>query len=91
MKLPDITQRPVGEFAQGNIAQPNYQRVGKAFQGALQAGINAGVEIYNRKLVSDVDEATGQAAKELTELKTILVNENTVDADWVGDSALGEI
>ena len=30
LKIPDIAQQPVGEFALGNIRQPDYQALGTA-------------------------------------------------------------
>jgi len=91
VKLPDIVQQPVGEFASGNIAQPNYQRRGGAAGGLIDAASDVGVALYNEKLVGDVDEATGQAALELSELRAELVNSNTLDADFVGDDILADI
>ena len=91
MKLPAIVQQPVGEFAKGNIPVPRKDKLGEAV-GNLGKSLGALYgTIRNEKLVSEVDEAQGKAATELSELKAILVNENTVDADWVGDDALGEI
>jgi len=90
-KLPGIVQQPVGEYALGNIPQPDKAKLGRQTAGAFGAAVGLFASIMNEKLVSEVDEATGQAAKEISELKAILVNENTVDADWVGDDALGEI
>ena len=91
MKLPEIVQQPVGEYASGNIAVPRYDKLGEAAGNLGKAIAGAFVGIANEKLVGDVDEATGQAAKELSELRATLVNSNTVDVDWVGDDALGEL
>jgi hypothetical protein len=91
VKLPDIVQQPVGEFALGNIPQPRPAEVGKKQGAALGAVAGLFVHIANDKKVAEVDEATGEAAREMAELRAILVNSNTVDAEWVGDDALGEI
>lgn len=91
MKLPDIVQQPVGEFASGNIRQPNHQAVGKAGQRVIESLAQVGVAIANEKLVGDVDESTGAAALELSELRAELVNNNTLDADFVGDDVLAEL
>ena len=91
MKLPEIVQQPVGEFASGNIPIPRYDKLGEAVGNLALAAGKTFASIQNEKLVGDVDEATGQAAKELSELRAILVNSNTVDADWVGEDALGEL
>lgn len=91
LKMPKITQQPVGEFALGNIPIPRYDKLGKVTGAAIAAAGGLIKTIKAEKLVGDVDEATGAAATELAELRAILVNQNTVDADWVGDDALGEL
>lgn len=78
MKLPDIMQQPVGEYAKGNIARPNYARRGRATASMLGAAAELGAQIYNEKMVGDIDEATGEAANEITELRAKLVNSNTL-------------
>jgi hypothetical protein len=90
-KLPGIVQQPVGEFALGNIPLPRYDRLGEAMAGALGAAAQLGAEIYMDKEVAKADEALAGAATELSELRSILENENAVDAAWVGDDALGEL
>jgi len=85
MKLPDIAQQPVGEFALGNIPQPNYARAGKAAAALLSTAGQLGVQMHNEKLVGDIDTATGEAAQEITELRAKLVNQNTIPLDEVPD------
>jgi hypothetical protein len=91
MKLPDITQQPVGEYALGNIPVPRKDKMGDAIANLGKTLGSLYATVQDSKKVAEVDEASGEAAKELSELKAILISENTVDADWVGDDALGEI
>ncbi len=83
MKLPDIVQQPVGEFASGNIQQPNYQRVGQAAQGLLDAGISLVDAMQGEADVAKIDEATGTAAQEISKLRAKLVNENMLDLNEI--------
>ncbi len=83
MKLPEITQQPVGEFALGNIRQPNYQRAGEAAQGLLDAGINLLEAMEDEDDVAKIDEATGTAAGEITKLRAKLVNQNMLSPDEI--------
>ena len=83
MKLPDITQQPVGEYAQGNIPVPNYARQGQQAAALIGEAAELGVQIHNEKLVGDLDEATGAAAEEITELRAKLVNNNVIPMDEV--------
>ena len=91
MKLPDIVQQPVGEYALGNIPVPRYDELGKALGRAVSGAAETGAAIVNNMQGAQVDEATGAASTELGELRAKLVNNNTVDADWVGDDALGQL
>jgi hypothetical protein len=83
MKLPAITQQPVGEYALGNIATPQVGRRTKAIGALVDA-------VSDLKSVGDLDESTGKAAQELSELRAQLVGQNTLDAAFVGDDAIGE-
>lgn len=91
MKLPDIVQQPVGEYALGNIPAPNAQAVGTAMMNLIGEASEAMASVQASETVAQIDEATGNTANELSELRSTLVNSNTVDADWVGDDALGQI
>jgi len=77
-KIPNLVQQPVGEFALGNIPVPDFMAPSKAFADLLDA-------VQDIETVGSIDEATGEAAKELSELRAILVNSNTLEADFVGD------
>jgi hypothetical protein len=77
-KIPNLVQQPVGEFALGNIPTPDYMGPAKAFANLLDT-------VQDIETVGGIDEATGEAAKELSELRAILVNSNTLEADFVGD------
>lgn len=91
MRIPGIVQQPVGEFASGNIRQPEFYRESRAQGRLAKAGGVLAAELYNGAVVSGIDEATGEAAKELTELRAKLVNENMLDASFVGDDAVAEL
>lgn len=77
-KIPNLVQQPVGEFALGNIPTPDYMGPSRAFADLLDT-------IEDVETVGGIDEATGEAAKELSELRAILVNSNTLEADFVGE------
>jgi len=84
IKIPEVVQQPVGEFALGNIPTPDVAQKSKALGRLIDA-------MGDSELIGDVDEATGEAARELTELRSILVNSNSLDAEFVGDDALAEL
>ncbi len=84
MKLPAITQQPVGEFALGNIATPQVGKRTRAIGSLVDA-------VSDFTSVGDLDESTGKAAQELSELRAQLVGQNTLDAKFVGDDGLGEL
>lgn len=84
MKLPAITQQPVGEYALGNIPTPQVGKRTRAIGSLIDA-------VGSLKSVGDLDESTGKAAQELSELRAQLVGQNTLDAKFVGDDAIGEL
>lgn len=81
MKLPSLVQQPVGEYALGNIQQPNYQRVGQAAQDLIDDGINLIDAMQGEADVAAVDEATGTAAQEISKLRAKLINENMINTE----------
>lgn len=84
MKLPKTVQQPVGEFALGNIRTPDAMKKARAIGALVDA-------VSSISTVGDLDESTGKAAQELSELRAQLVSQNTLDAKFVSDDALGEL
>ena len=85
MKLPATVQQPVGQYALGNIPQPNHAAKGQAAASLIGAVGKFGTQMYNESLVGDIDAATGDAAAEITELRAKLVDQNTLSLDEVPD------
>lgn len=89
IRLPTITQQPVGEFALGNIQQPQYYRVGQATGELL--GTTGRALVAFQDTDSEVAAATGPTAKALQELRATLVSTNTIPADRVPDYVVHEV
>lgn len=85
MKLPHIDVRPVGEFAKGNIRQPNYQALGEAAGDVVGAGGNLAVALHNRKIDSEYTAAMGEAAQELSVLRAKLESSNSLPVEEIPD------
>lgn len=91
MKLPAIVQQPVGEFASGNIPQPSYKALGDAQMNALSSSGQAIATVLATSEVATTDEATANAAKELSELRAKLENNNVLPYSEVPDDMLAEM
>jgi len=91
MKLPSLKQQPVGEFASGNIPQPNKAAKYDAIGEVIGAIGKTYIAYETSKTVSQIDEATGSAANELSELRAKLENSNTLPADEVPDDVITEL
>lgn len=90
MKIPDIAQQPVGEFALGNIRQPNYAARGKAAQDLIATAGAAAVEIlYDDD--TQVSESTAGMAKDLSELRANLEESNTVATEEIPDDIVSPV
>ncbi|KKN23620.1 hypothetical protein LCGC14_0903220, partial [marine sediment metagenome] len=85
MKLPHIDVRPVGEFAKGNIQQPNYQALGEAAGDVISAGGNLAIALHNRKIDSQYTAAMGEAAQELSVLRAKLESSNSLPVEEIPD------
>lgn len=83
MRLPKISQQPVGEYALGNIRQPNVMGRAEAMQGLIRQGADTAVDVYNRNADTQLSQATAAASKELSELRMKLETSNTIPADEV--------
>lgn len=89
LRLPQIAQQPVGEFALGNIKQPNYAKVGQAV-GQLVGTVGKAV-IALQDTDSEFDEATGAAAQTLQELRAKLTATNTIATREIPDYVVHEV
>ena len=90
LKIPSITQQPVGEFALGNIRQPDYAALGRA-----QADVVAAVGSVAAEILYDEDtqisESTAGAAKDLSELRANLEVSNTIATEEIPDGIVAPI
>ncbi len=89
LRLPAITQQPVGEFALGNIRQPNYAKVGQAV-GQLVGTVGKAV-IALQDTDSEFAEATGATAKDLQGLRAKLTATNTIATAEIPDFVVHEV
>ncbi len=89
LRLPSITQQPVGEFALGNIQQPNYAAQGKAAQQLIGQAATA-VALY-QDVDSEIAAATGPATKELQGLRAMLTATNTIPTVEIPDYIVHEV
>lgn len=85
MKIPDIAQQPVGEFALGNIRQPDYMGLGKAIGDFVGTAGKAVIDIV-QDAETELSKATAEAAKELSETRSKLEHTNSVPVEEVPDS-----
>lgn len=84
MKIPAITQQPVGEFALGNIRQPNYAAKGKAAQELVATIGTTAVDIlYDED--TQYSESLAGFAKDISEVRAKLEESNTVPTEEVPD------
>lgn len=90
MKIPAITQQPVGEFALGNIRQPNYAALGEAIGEFVDVAGEATLEIL-QDADTELSTATAETAKELSELRAILEESNSVPTEQVPDDVVHEV
>lgn len=90
LKIPAITQQPVGEFALGNIQQPNYMARGKAAQELIGVAGEAAVELL-RDAETEKSEATAGFAKDISELRANLEESNTVATEEIPDDIVAPI
>ncbi len=90
MKIPDITQQPVGEFALGNIRQPDYQALGEAAGELIATGGEIAMELL-QNTDTEVSEATSEAVKELSELRAPLEESNSMPTEEVPDDIVAPV
>lgn len=83
MKLVGLAIQPVGQYALGNIPTPNEMGVANEAAAALDRVGRAAALAYDQKVIGDFDEATGEAAKEISELRAKLTNQNTIPVEEV--------
>lgn len=90
MKIPAITQQPVGEFALGNIRQPNYAALGKAAgEFVATAGEAAITVLYDDD--TQLSKSTAGAAKDLSELRATLEESNSVPTEEIPDDVVAPV
>ena len=89
LKLPSITQQPVGEYALGNIRQPNYAVQGQA-AGQLIGQAGRSLALF-QDTDSEIAEATGPTAKALQELRAKLIATNTIPSVEIPDYVVHEV
>jgi len=90
MKIPDIAQQPVGEFALGNIRQPDYQALGTAIgEFAAVAGETALEVLYDEE--TQLSKSTAGAAKDLSELRASLEESNTISTEEIPDGIVAPV
>ncbi len=85
LKIPDIAQQPVGEFALGNIRQPDYQALGTAAGEFVATAGEVVLEIV-QDAEAELSTATAEAAKELSETRAKLEHTNSVPIEEIPDS-----
>lgn len=85
MKIPDIAQQPVGEFALGNIRQPQYAALGKAAGELVAVAGKAAIEIL-QDADTQLSKSTAGAANDLSELRANLEESNTVSTEEIPDN-----
>lgn len=90
MKLPHITQQPVGEYALGNIPQPNFQARAAA-RGELFGVLAKTTVDFLRDADTELSTATAEAAKELSELRAKLQETNTISPDEIPEDIVHEV
>ncbi len=90
MKLPDIQQQPVGEFALGNIPQPRYQARGEAEAKLFSVLATTAVDLL-QDADTELSIATAEAAKELAELRAKLQETNTISPDEIPEDIVHEV
>ena len=89
LRLPTITQQPVGEYALGNIQQPNYAAQGQAASQLIgQAGRQLALF---QDSDSEIAEATGPTAKAMQELRATLIATNTIPTSEIPDYVVHEV
>ena len=85
LKIPDIAQQPVGEFALGNIRQPNYQALGAAAGELVATAGEVAMEVvFNAE--TELSNAIAEAAKELSETRATLEHTNSIPIEEIPDS-----
>lgn len=90
LKIPDIAQQPVGEFAFGNIPQPNYEARGKAAQELIGATGKVIAEVALQDADTELNEATAGAANDFAELRAKLEKTNTIPSEEIPDEIVHE-
>jgi len=85
MKIPDIAQQPVGEFALGNIRQPNYQALGTAIGEFVAVTGEAVIDVL-QDADTQLSKSTAGAANDLSELRAKLEESNTVSTAEIPDN-----
>ena len=90
LKIPSITQQPVGEFALGNIRQPDYAALGRAQADVVAAAGSAAAELLFDE-DTQVSESTAGAAKDLSELRANLEVSNTVATEEIPDGIVAPV
>ena len=90
MKIPAITQQPVGEFALGNIRQPNYQALGTAIGEFVAVAGEATLELLH-DAETEMSEATAGAAKDLSELRAKLEESNSVPTEEIPEDIVAPV
>lgn len=91
MKLPGVNVRPIGNFRQGQIQQPNYARRGQAASSLVRAAGEIATETYLRNVDTELTSAMGDAAQELSELRAKLELSNAIPTDEIPDDIIHEI
>ena len=91
MKLPSLKQQPVGEYQSGHIQQPNYAAKYDAIGDLISASGSAYAAYRTAKTVNGIDEASGTAANELSELRAKLENTKVMPANEVPDDVITEL
>lgn len=90
-KLPGIVQQSVAEFQKGYIPQPNFAAEGRAGMSLISGTAQAIQTIKYQNGLKEVDEASGNAATELSELRAQLENQATIPADQVPSDILAPL
>lgn len=87
MKLPGIQVGGVGRYHGERLPRPNYQALGSAISGAIQAAAG----IMKDKSDTDLSEATGTAAQELSLLRAKLETARAVPTGEIPDEIPHEV
>lgn len=90
MKIPAIVQQPVGEFALGNIRQPNYQALGEEIGEFIATAGEITLEVLH-DAETEKSEATAGFAKDISELRAKLEESNSVATEEIPDDVVHPI